>query len=166
MSNAYNGVAGYNIVMVGVLLFLGNWAGPVYWMSTGIVLMRDAGKEKEKDTLKMNVNGRGWVEVERELLEKNAADPQDPSAASDDSREAPSTSEGSMTPLTSHIALLTLWTNFSLLAVMVACTLLRQHLFIWTVFSPKYLYAMAWSCGFHLIFSCGWSSVLWWVGAV
>ncbi|KAI9490469.1 alkaline-phosphatase-like protein [Zychaea mexicana] len=31
----------------------------------------------------------------------------------------------------------------------VAVTLLREHLFIWTVFSPKYLYQMAWTCLFH-----------------
>lgn len=33
--------------------------------------------------------------------------------------------------------------------VMLACTLLRTHLFIWTVFSPKYLYTLAWSLGQH-----------------
>ncbi|KAL8701384.1 MAG: hypothetical protein Q9224_000528 [Gallowayella concinna] len=34
--------------------------------------------------------------------------------------------------------------------VMLACTLLRSHLFIWTVFSPKYLYTLAWSLGQHV----------------
>ncbi|KAL8944398.1 MAG: hypothetical protein Q9216_000449 [Gyalolechia sp. 2 TL-2023] len=37
------------------------------------------------------------------------------------------------------------------LSVMVACTALRTHLFIWTVFSPKYLYMVAWSLGLHLL---------------
>jgi ethanolamine phosphate transferase 2 subunit G len=40
--------------------------------------------------------------------------------------------------------LLTLFTSISALAMMLACTLLREHLFIWTVFSPKYLYTLAW----------------------
>ncbi|KAI8143541.1 alkaline-phosphatase-like protein [Fennellomyces sp. T-0311] len=31
----------------------------------------------------------------------------------------------------------------------VAVTALREHLFIWTVFSPKYLYQVAWTCLFH-----------------
>lgn len=31
----------------------------------------------------------------------------------------------------------------------IAVTILREHLFIWTVFSPKYLYQMAWTCLFH-----------------
>ncbi|KAL8674622.1 MAG: hypothetical protein Q9168_000997 [Polycauliona sp. 1 TL-2023] len=34
--------------------------------------------------------------------------------------------------------------------VMLACTMLRTHLFVWTVFSPKYLYTLAWSVGQHL----------------
>jgi ethanolaminephosphotransferase len=60
-----------------------------------------------------------------------------------------------------HIALLTLLTSASLLAVMVACTLLRTHLFIWTVFSPKYLYAMSWSLAFHFFISIGLGGGLW-----
>ncbi|KAG2225988.1 hypothetical protein INT45_002454 [Circinella minor] len=36
-----------------------------------------------------------------------------------------------------------------LLVLSVAVTILREHLFIWTVFSPKYLYQMAWTCLFH-----------------
>lgn len=37
------------------------------------------------------------------------------------------------------------------LFVMLACTTLRTHLFIWTVFSPKFLYMVAWSFGIHLL---------------
>lgn len=49
-----------------------------------------------------------------------------------------------------HVALMTLWTGVMLTAVMAACTALRTHLFIWTVFSPKYLFAMAWAVAWHL----------------
>jgi ethanolamine phosphate transferase 2 subunit G len=51
----------------------------------------------------------------------------------------------------SYFALLTVFTTASVVAVMAACTLLRTHLFIWTVFSPKYLYCMAWSLVQHLL---------------
>ncbi|KAF7723136.1 major facilitator super transporter protein [Apophysomyces ossiformis] len=34
----------------------------------------------------------------------------------------------------------------------VAVTVLREHLFIWSVFSPKYLYQVAWSVLFHWLF--------------
>jgi ethanolaminephosphotransferase len=37
------------------------------------------------------------------------------------------------------------------LSVMVACMVLREHLFIWTVFSPKYLYTAAWVVGQHVV---------------
>lgn len=59
-----------------------------------------------------------------------------------------------------HIASLTVFVAASLVAVMGACTILRTHLFIWTVFSPKYLYAMAWSMAWHLIVSCGFAGAL------
>ena len=44
-----------------------------------------------------------------------------------------------------HLWLLTALDTGSALAVMLACVMLRTHLFIWTVFSPKYLYCIAWS---------------------
>ena len=54
-----------------------------------------------------------------------------------------------------HVSILTIFVASSLVSVMVACTALRTHLFIWTVFSPKYLYAMAWSIGWHWIVTLG-----------
>jgi ethanolaminephosphotransferase len=50
-----------------------------------------------------------------------------------------------------YTSLMTLFTSIALVGVMVACTALRTHLFIWTVFSPKYLYSMAWCLGQHLL---------------
>jgi ethanolaminephosphotransferase len=54
-----------------------------------------------------------------------------------------------------HVAVLTLFVAGSVAAVMAACTALRTHLFIWTVFSPKYLYCVAWSLGQHLLVNVG-----------
>lgn len=65
-----------------------------------------------------------------------------------------------------HLALLTVFTASALFFVMAACTLLRTHLFIWTVFSPKYLYSMAWSLGQHLVVNIGLGSLLFWLGSV
>lgn len=64
-----------------------------------------------------------------------------------------------------HVSLLTLWTTASVTFVMAACTVLRTHLFIWTVFSPKFLYCMAWSLGQHLLINIGLGSVVFWLGA-
>ena len=104
LSNAYNGVSGYNVVAVGLLTFVSNWAGPIWWVSGSFLLM------SETAFIKAN-----------------------PTAVID------------------HFAFLTLFTTFGAVAVMVACTLLREHLFIWTVFSPKFLYMCAWVVGHHFV---------------
>ncbi|APA15371.1 hypothetical protein sscle_14g101410 [Sclerotinia sclerotiorum 1980 UF-70] len=65
-----------------------------------------------------------------------------------------------------HISLLTIFFASSLTATMMACTILRTHLFIWTVFSPKFLYTMAWSVGMHLGGSVLLGGGLWWLGRV
>src|SRR5580692_4499363 len=33
LSCAYNGVSGYNVLAVGILTFVSNWTGPIYWTS-------------------------------------------------------------------------------------------------------------------------------------
>jgi len=116
LSSAYNGVSGYNVVAVGILTFVSNWTGPIFWTSaTNLMLLRL-----------------------RKLGHKNL--------------------------LVQHLGLLTVFVTSSLFCVMAACTLLRTHLFIWTVFSPKYLYVMAWSMGQHLCINMGLGSLLYWLG--
>ena len=104
LSNAYNGVSGYNIVAVGILTFLGNWAGPAWWTSATLLLVAEAKFEPSKARA-----------------------------------------------LFSQFELLTMFTAGSVLAVMLACTSLREHLFIWTVFSPKFLFTIAWTFGHHFV---------------
>lgn len=64
-----------------------------------------------------------------------------------------------------HLSLLTAFNTASIMAVMLACTALRTHLFIWTVFSPKYLYSMAWSIGQHLCVNVTSGSLFFWFAA-
>jgi ethanolamine phosphate transferase 2 subunit G len=99
LSSAYNGVSTYNASVVGVLTFLSNWAGPMWWTAASYALQphRTPGDKLKRDSI-----------------------------------------------LTIHVSL-------SLLSVMVACTILRAHLFIWTVFSPKLLYSIAWTMVHHLL---------------
>jgi ethanolaminephosphotransferase len=116
LSSAYNGVSGYNVLAVGILTFISNWAGPIFWASaTNLMLLR--------------------------LRRKGGKD-----------------------LLLPHLALLTMFVAGSLFFVMAACTLLRTHLFIWTVFSPKYLYSMVWSLGQHLAINISFGSLLYWMG--
>ncbi|KAI0005693.1 alkaline phosphatase-like protein [Xylariaceae sp. FL0662B] len=115
LSNAYNGVSGFSIIAVGVLTFLSNWAGPVWWTSASNLLLLQS---------KQQATEGGGYEYQQ------------------------------------HAAALTVFVNVSLGFVMAACTVLRTHLFIWTVFSPKYLYSMAWSLGQHLIVNIGLGGLL------
>jgi ethanolaminephosphotransferase len=116
LSSAYNGVSGYNVLAVGILTFVSNWSGPIFWTSATNIMLLQLKKKGEKEVLKK------------------------------------------------HLSLLTVFVTASLAFVMAACTLLRTHLFIWTVFSPKYLYSMAWSLGQHLGVNVVCGSLLFWLG--
>lgn len=59
--------------------------------------------------------------------------------------------------------LLTQWISLEVVAVMLACCIHRQHLFVWTVFSPKYLYMGAWVVCWHLAVNVVAAGVLAWV---
>ncbi|KHN97666.1 Alkaline-phosphatase-like, core domain protein [Metarhizium album ARSEF 1941] len=117
LSSAYNGISGFNIATVGVLTFISNWAGPIFWVVATNLL----------------------------LLEKHR--------------------QGQQYVFRRHLALLTLFSTTSVAFVMAACTVLRTHLFIWTVFSPKYLHCMAWNLAQHLVINVGLGSVLFSLGA-
>ena len=103
LSNAYNGISGFNVAAVGFLTFISNWAGAVWWSSAACLL----------------------------LLQYHDQAPRPPL-------------------LLRYLTLCTFFVASNLFFVMLACMLLRVHLFIWTVFSPKFLYSVAWSLGQHL----------------
>jgi len=165
LSNGYNGVSGYNVGAVGLLVFVSNWAGPIWWSVAGIKLLAELVKVQELSQSKSNGGGvanrtrshRAWVSKEHEDLARSVADK--PISASTAATPAPST-------LFSYIALWTLFTASALLAVMLSCTILRTHLFIWTVFSPKYLYSMAWTLGYQLLVVISSSCALWNLAAI
>ena len=117
LSNAYNGVRGYNVNAVGLLTFCGNWAGPMWWTSSTALLLSSSKNTRQTQT---------WSH---------------------------------------HLSLLTTFTASSTLSVMLACTTLRSHLFIWTVFSPKYLYVMAWSMAQHLCITVAFGSLVYWLAS-
>ena len=102
LSNAYNGISGYNVLAVGLLTFISNWSGPIWWSVASCRL----------------------------LIGKASS----------------STSDATY----QHFARLTFFVTISTSFVMAACLALREHLFIWTVFSPKYLYTLAWVFGQHI----------------
>ena len=164
LSNAYNGVSGYNVVAVGFLVFIGNWAGPIWWSVAGIQLLKSASDSQPQHEIEHNGktvskrthSQREWISEEHRHLSKSV------SAGS----TLPTIPQPPMSsPLFTYLALWTFFVSTSLFAVMASCTILRTHLFIWTVFSPKYLYAMAWTLGFHLLITVGLSSAVWKFGS-
>ncbi|KAK1691172.1 GPI ethanolamine phosphate transferase [Colletotrichum godetiae] len=64
-----------------------------------------------------------------------------------------------------HVGHMTLFTACSVAFIMVACEALRTHLFVWTVFSPKYLYCMAWTIGQHLLVNVVFAGLLYRLGS-
>ncbi|GAB7343646.1 hypothetical protein MBLNU457_1639t1 [Dothideomycetes sp. NU457] len=187
LSNAYNGISGYNIGAVGVLLFVGNWAGSIWWCCGGILLLHrarrllsasdggtpstqpPASEAYEHGPLVKALNylvntgaqaaadpkQKDWIQQEHAYLATSAKKIPEPNS----STYSPSSDPQSF--FLTHYGLQTLFTTSSLTFVMVACTLLRTHLFIWTVFSPKFLYAMAWGIGVQgIVF--GLLGGLWW----
>ncbi|KAL9595798.1 MAG: hypothetical protein Q9219_006213 [cf. Caloplaca sp. 3 TL-2023] len=45
LSNSYNGVSGYNAVLVGALTFCSNWAGPIWWTFATMLLLTQCRRE-------------------------------------------------------------------------------------------------------------------------
>jgi ethanolaminephosphotransferase len=146
LSQAYNGVAAYNAPIVGLLLFVGNWAGPIYWSMNGLNAALISAAEEDATV----------------VAAKKAATPQKsaPNSLSNSSTTAISTSTPSMWhAYTQHNTLLTSFVASATLSTMLACTALRTHLFVWTVFSPKFLYAVGWLVGWHFLVNLGLGAV-------
>jgi ethanolamine phosphate transferase 2 subunit G len=139
LSSAYNGVSGFNVIAVGLLTFVSNWAGSIYWSIAAVVLLL-RNKERVVQT-RTQTPGQAGGQQQRQV------------------RAAPNSAV-----FMGYVSLLTVFTTCSLFFVMAACTALRTHLFIWTVFSPKFLYCMAWSLGQHLLINVGLGGLLYWLG--
>ncbi|KAJ4385050.1 major facilitator super transporter protein, partial [Neurospora sp. IMI 360204] len=154
LSNAYNGVSDFNVVLVGVLTYVGNWAGPVWWVFGTVMLLGKIWRRDQKrlgsTSSSSSSNGKRGDE-EKEVVKVSMVEEE----------------QGQIGQVfKTYVAVTTLFTAFSVAAVMAACTILRTHLFVWTVFSPKYLYCVAWSLGQHLVVNVGLGGLLFWLGSL
>ncbi|KAK9469340.1 alkaline-phosphatase-like protein [Lipomyces arxii] len=102
LSNAYNGISSYAVVPVGILTFVSNFYGPIFFSLSGLSQLWIWKSTQSSDLTVENLFGKQYFSVFQA------------------------------------------YHTVSLLAVMAACTFFKTHLFIWTVFSPKLLYALAW----------------------
>lgn len=138
LSNAYNGISGYKVLLVAILTFVSNWAGPIWWATGAALLLSERDRRYRQDrglaySIRSSAVSPGKLVVGWDINTK------------------PLNGQDLGSAFFASFALLTVFTATSTLGVMLACTVLREHLFIWTVFSPKYLYVGAWAFGQHFI---------------
>ncbi|KAG0226335.1 major facilitator super transporter protein [Mortierella sp. GBA43] len=255
ISNAYVGIQAYNIMLTGVLTFVSNWAGPIWWCLASVIIMRwdmelelawakqdrearlaveeerawkNVGKWKREDkrTLTRRTKKRIMLYKKAEAKSREAAKEQEkeqePTTTQDDplvNPDQPMRVEGDGTTITSngdsapdcnpdgapdlqedlqdgdafyvyeeqetytgtvheafstskpcvlenpsefrhyllqtrvldHLIVTNLFFGMALYILSIAAIILRHHLFIWTVFSPKVLYQFAWTVLFQLV---------------
>ncbi|KAF8948075.1 major facilitator super transporter protein [Haplosporangium gracile] len=260
ISNAYVGIQSYDIFFTGVLTFVSNWAGPLWWTIAALVLIRwdlewevawakenrelalqekeergwktvQGWRRSEKGTLNKRTMRRIWKykkatgaavnkdvevgskkEVEAEIAAQGADQLEKAQASLDvDVADAPhidgqvqnvlpsqkgeeeeeeeeedgaffieeeqSLENGqdsargreviqepcvlqestlfkrrlSYTRMVEHLIVTSVFFGITLYALSIAAIILRHHLFIWTVFSPKVLYQFAWTVLFQTV---------------
>ncbi|KAH7122808.1 GPI ethanolamine phosphate transferase-like protein 2 [Dendryphion nanum] len=132
LSNSYNGVSSYNPAVVATLVFISNWTGPIFWSAQGLLLLGGHG-EKGRNFGVEELDERDWIVEERAHL-----------IALSKRETLQKSRRKSWTPFLAHFSLLSFFLAAGTVATMGACTILRQHLFVWSVFSPKFLFAVGW----------------------
>ncbi|KAG5437593.1 hypothetical protein PCANB_000630 [Pneumocystis canis] len=94
LSNAYIGIKDYNVIHVGILTYISNWSGPLWWYFGCLRLF-------SKEKYQKNIFFKFTI-------------------------------------------LLTIFYTILQTFLFISCYILRNHIFIWTVFSPKILYHSVW----------------------
>ncbi|CAO3563846.1 unnamed protein product [Mortierella alpina] len=249
ISNAYVGIRAYDIVLTGVLTFVSNWAGPIWWALAAVAIMawdlewEIAWAMQEKAQLLCKEEEKSWetvhgwkrenkgtltrktrrrIHLYKAALAKRedqhadghgleAVDPKENSTMAQQTKLGDANTQadqeqrdvGGPQPLAhhdglpldqdasyvyqddaqesllveeqpppvpcaikdpqgfrrqlvqqrvlDHLILTSLFFGMSLYALSIAAIVLRHHLFIWTVFSPKVLYQFAWTALFQVV---------------
>lgn len=155
LSNAYNGVSSYNIPIVGALTFLSNWAGPLYWSFNTFSILLEEGY-------------RGYI-IEKFALQRRLTLHDNKNADESDLEKLKygltqlylkDIQSHSQDIIIQNIVINQIFFSGALVGIMGACIVLKDHLFIWTVFSPKLLYAAAWVIPQHIVIDVFAGSVL------
>ncbi|KAG0271384.1 major facilitator super transporter protein [Linnemannia exigua] len=251
ISNAYVGIQSYDIFLTGVLTFVSNWAGPLWWSIAALVLMRwdlewdfawskedreltlkdkeergwktvQGWRRSEKGTLNKRTMKRIWkykkatevaianknaevdptkeVDLEEKVQHSRQSEVKDAAhVVGDQTQDTLSLQEGQKednsffieeeqnpedsqdgisarskevvisqelcilrepelfkqrlgyTRMVEHLIMTSAFFGMTLYALSIAAIVLRHHLFIWTVFSPKVLYQFAWTVLFQAL---------------
>ncbi|CAG8630715.1 1462_t:CDS:10 [Ambispora gerdemannii] len=135
LGNSYIGISEYNMLFVGLLTFFTNWAGPIWWAIAWNVTRQEISKIQQQNHKKTRPEKQSFDDSQDENLTKD-------------------------TLFFDYLIHTSSFHALVLLCLSIAVTILRSHLFIWTVFSPKYLYQIVWNALFHLGFGVLISGIL------
>lgn len=151
LGNAYIGVDDYNIGFTGLLTFVSNWSGSIWWTIAGISMIVDGYWQCYKPA---------ESEVTHPQSTAVTAPEDDDEDENEDEILETTPTEGSKSKISSDLLSYysmyyicsALFFSVALSTLTISVTLLRQHLFIWTVFSPKFLFQGAWITLYHCVF--------------
>lgn len=162
LSNAYNGVGSYNVALVGLLTFVGNWAGPLFWSCMGLsILLEDdfrvyfiklhSALEKINNNNNKGTGPGTTIGVSSEKSKSTIINDPEATQLLAAAISTETVSHIGQNVLTLKILITQFFFSGALAGIMGACIVLKDHLFIWTVFSPKLLYGGAWVVGMHCV---------------
>lgn len=145
LSLSYNGISVYEPTLVGILLLISNFGTSIivsFAFATGSDRPQVPTVNSAIGSADHNRRRQRGNELPVKGLHREAA-------AESSSHCAEQSSSGS------NLDIVSTWISIETLAVMAACAWLREHLFVWTVFSPRFLYGIAWVLGWHVLGNAG-----------
>lgn len=141
IGNSYVGVEAFTAA-VGLLTFLANWSGPLWWSVTGSVIFVELNGTRmiaRRPPARQGFVNRYWN------LECTTIGFNDPAGQTNCDRVAASMDKS---VVYSHLYLCAAYRAIATTVLSLSVTLFRTHLFVWTVFSPRWLYEAAWVLGY------------------
>jgi len=134
LSNAYNGISSYSIPLVGLLTFISNWAGPIWWSTASLQFLAQR---------KMSLHHRHTHKKPTSPVPQKVQD------------------EKSIDIFVDWMGWSSWFHGMAISFLVCTCIILRTHLFIWTVFSPKFLFQAVWLGLHHIVVEGIMGSLIW-----
>ncbi|GAB7322829.1 hypothetical protein MBLNU13_g05397t2 [Cladosporium sp. NU13] len=144
LSDAFNGIANYNVLTVGVLLFAANWNGPIWWSSAACSLVPESAPQTTRPLAGVD--------------NKDQSDSSVPTLNEID--ECLQHAHRPDQPWLSYLSTMSTLMAAITLIVMILCTLQREHHTAWILWGSKYLYSVFWVLEWHIVVSLILSSCL------
>ncbi|KAH0595098.1 hypothetical protein MHUMG1_07398 [Metarhizium humberi] len=148
--NGFNGLGASSVVGVMLQTVLSNWIGPVWWLFAGLRLLSSQADTKQ-EPLGGKQNGNAV----------NFHDKQSSSSRRGEGQK--SRVEAGESPYFEYLALHTMFSGLSSLALTVVCVYTWGHEDLWNVFAPKFINASLWAFFYQLVMNCLGCSSVWFI---